>query len=208
MARSGALHYDGPMSRDPEAAMPSYSRSAQELLVQYARYHRDPRNIATHFVGIPLIVFAVGALLARPHWGSGLGLGLSPAGLLWGLTTLWYLSRGGLALGLAVSLLNLGLLALAAALVQAPGLGLGWGFGLLALGWVFQFVGHYYEGRKPAFVDDIRGLLVGPMFVTAEALFALGWGRALHQEIERGAGPTRLRDLAMPALPQPSQKST
>lgn len=175
--------------------MPSAFQSANALLVQYARYHRDPRNIATHFVGIPLIVFAVGALLARPNWGTG----LSPAGLLWALTTLWYLTRGQFTLGLAVSLANLGLVALAALLVQAPTLGLGWSLGLLALGWVLQFVGHYYEGRKPAFVDDIRGLLVGPMFITAEALFALGWGRALRQEIERCAGPTRLRNLAMPA---------
>ena len=48
------------------------------------------------------------------------------------------------------------------------------------LGWTFQFVGHYFEGRKPAFVDDLAGLLVGPMFVTAEVLFALGLCQPLH----------------------------
>jgi uncharacterized membrane protein YGL010W len=26
---------------------------------------------------------------------------------------------------------------------------------------VIQFIGHWYEGRKPAFVDDLIGLLVG-----------------------------------------------
>ena len=67
---------------------------------------------------------------------------------------------------------------------------------LLRVGWVIQFIGHCYEGRKPAFVDDLVGLLVGPMFVTAEALFALGWGKPLLAEIERRAGPTVLRDLA------------
>jgi len=171
------------------------TRPANELLVQYARYHRDPRNIATHVVGIPLIVFAIGALLARPTWGTG----LSPAGLLWLFTTLWYLTRGQFTLGLAVSLANLALVALAALLVQGPSLGLGWSLGLLVLGWACQFVGHYYEGRKPAFFDDVRGLLVGPLFITAEALFALGWGHALRDEIQRRAGPTRLRNLAMPA---------
>ncbi len=40
-------------------------RTARELLSQYAEYHRDRRNIATHFVGIPLIVFSVAVLLAR-----------------------------------------------------------------------------------------------------------------------------------------------
>ena len=40
-------------------------RSLEEQLSQYASYHLDRRNVATHFVGIPLIVLAVAALLAR-----------------------------------------------------------------------------------------------------------------------------------------------
>jgi uncharacterized membrane protein YGL010W len=39
------------------------------------------------------------------------------------------------------------------------------------------------------------GLLVGPQFVVAEALFSLGWLGALREEIERRAGTTRVRDL-------------
>jgi uncharacterized membrane protein YGL010W len=71
--------------------------------------------------------------------------------------------------------------------------------GAFVVGWVIQFVGHYYEGRKPAFVDDIRGLLVGPMFVTGEAMFALGCCKSLLAEIEARVGPTHLRDLHAPA---------
>ena len=41
-----------------------------EHLSQYAEYHRDRRNIATHFVGIPLIVLAVAELLSE-HWNCG-----------------------------------------------------------------------------------------------------------------------------------------
>ncbi len=80
--------------------------AATELMVNYAAYHRDRRNIATHFVGIPMIVFAVGALLARPAVPVG-GWPVTPAALAWALTTLWYLTRGDLALGLAVSVANL-----------------------------------------------------------------------------------------------------
>ena len=65
-------------------------------------------------------------------------------------------------------------------------------------GWVLQFVGHYYEGRKPAFVDDLVGLLVGPMFIVGEALFAARLLRPLAQEIESRTGPTLIRDLAHP----------
>lgn len=174
-------------------------RPALDLMVQYARYHRDRRNIATHFVGIPLIVFAVGVLLARAKL-QITGVELSAAWLVWALSTAWYLSRGNLVLGLVTSLVNAVLMALAQPLAAGSlASWLAWGVGSFVLGWVIQFVGHYYEGKKPAFVDDLVGLLVGPMFVVGEALFALGWGRDMLGEIERKAGPTHVRDLAHPA---------
>jgi len=61
---------------------------------------------------------------------------------------------------------------------------LGWGVGLFVVGWVFQFVGHYYEGRKPAFIDDVTGLIVGPLFVVVELGFLLGWREDLRRAIE------------------------
>jgi uncharacterized membrane protein YGL010W len=170
-------------------------RPAVDLMSQYAEYHRDKRNIATHFVGIPLIVFALGILLARASIG-----GYTLAWIVWALATAWYLTRGNLVLGVATSIVNAVLIALAHPFAGVPLVPwLAWGIGFFALGWVIQFLGHYYEGRKPAFVDDVVGLLVGPMFVVGEWLFALGWGRDMLAEIERRAGPTHLRDLAAPA---------
>jgi uncharacterized membrane protein YGL010W len=173
-------------------------RSATELLIQYAHYHRDRRNIATHFVGIPMIVFAIGVLLARASVTVG-GLTLTAAWVAAALVTVWYLMRGKLDLAIAVSGATWLLVALAHQVADGgTGEWLAWGLGTFVVGWVLQFIGHYYEGRKPAFVDDLVGLLVGPMFVTAEALFALGWGRELLAEIERQAGPTHIRDLKQP----------
>ena len=173
-------------------------RTTIDLLAQYAAYHRDRRNIATHFVGVPMIVFAVGVLLARASF-TVAGFTLTPAWIVYALVTLWFVTRGNVVLGLAVSAAT-GVLLLAAPQVAGGSTAswLAWGVGSFVVGWVIQFVGHYYEGRKPAFVDDLTGLLVGPMFVTAEAMFAAGWGRDLLQEIERRAGPTMLRDLARP----------
>jgi uncharacterized membrane protein YGL010W len=176
----------------------SLSLPADELIVQYARYHRDRRNIATHMVGVPMIVFGVGVLLARGQLGAGDAV-LSLAWLAWGGATLWYLSRGHLLLGLAVSGVNALLFALAhLASAGTVAHWLSWGLGFFVVGWIIQFIGHYYEGKKPAFADDLVGLLVGPMFVAAELLFALGLARPLQQEVERRAGPTVLRDLAHP----------
>ena len=171
-------------------------RAATDLLSQYAEYHRDRRNIVSHFIGVPMIVFAVGVLLARPAFALR-GLALSPAWLAFGLATAWYLSRGNLVLGVAVSAV-VGTLMLMAHQVAYGSFAawLAWGLGMFVVGWLIQFVGHWYEGKKPAFVDDIVGLLVGPMFVVAELMFMLGWNRPLLAEIERRAGPTVLRDMA------------
>lgn len=175
-------------------------RNATELMVQYAAYHRDRRNIATHFVGIPLIVFSVGVLLSQPELFSIGGFPITPAWLLWIASTAWYLTRGNLALGVGVSVANGLLILIAHSLaLGSTGTWLAWGIGSFVVGWVIQFIGHYYEGRKPAFVDDLIGLLVGPMFVTGEGMFALGWGKPLLDEIERRTGPTVLRDLSAPA---------
>ena len=32
---------------------------------------------------------------------------------------------------------------------------------MFVVGWIFQFVGHYYEGKPPEFFSDWRFLLVG-----------------------------------------------
>jgi uncharacterized membrane protein YGL010W len=172
-------------------------RLATDLLTQYASYHRDRRNIISHFVGVPMIVFAVGVLLAHPTFFVA-GLALTPAWVVFGCVAAWYLTRGNLVLGLVVSAAVGVLMLLSHRLVAAGSVmaGLAWGLTFFVVGWLIQFIGHWYEGKKPAFVDDLVGLVVAPLFITAEALFALGWGKALLAEIERRAGPTMLRDLA------------
>lgn len=163
-----------------------------EHLSQYAEYHRDRRNIATHFVGIPLIVLAVAELLSRPGMEVA-GLWLSPAALVAAAAAIFYL-RLDLRYGLLMSVLLLLSLWFGAALaVQSTTLWLSVGVALFVVGWIIQFVGHYYEGRKPAFVDDLMGLLVGPLFVAAELGFLLGLRKDIERAVEERAGPTCIR---------------
>ncbi len=59
------------------------------------------------------------------------------------------------------------------------------------IGWLFQFVGHFWEGRKPAFMDDVTGLIIGPLFVLAEACFRWRAARRLQRNIEMRSGKVR-----------------
>ena len=36
---------------------------------------------------------------------------------------------------------------------------------VFAIAWVFQFVGHKIEGKKPSFLEDLTFLLIGPLWV-------------------------------------------
>ncbi|MDH4607526.1 Mpo1-like protein [Pseudomonas sp. BN102] len=164
-----------------------------DQLGQYAEYHRDRRNIATHFVGIPLIVVAVAVLLSRPGF-EAFGLWLSPAALVSLVSALYYF-RLDLRFGLVMAvLLWLSLWVGAALAVQGTATWLGVGLGMFLVGWVIQFVGHYYEGRKPAFVDDLTGLIIGPLFVVAELAFMLGLRKEVERAVEERAGPTCIRE--------------
>jgi uncharacterized membrane protein YGL010W len=161
-------------------------RNVEQHLTQYAAYHRDRRNIATHFVGVPLIVFSVVLALSQITIGithlGWVGIAISSAYYIWldrvlGFAMLLFLCLCGLLASLIAIQTNTGV-ALAIALLIFIG------------GWIIQFIGHKYEGMKPAFIDDMMGLLIGPLFVTAEVFFLLGKRNVLRNYIEARVGPT------------------
>lgn len=162
-------------------------KSLIDQLSMYAKYHRDPRNIATHFIGIPMIVFAITILLARPEFVL-FDFALSPAHLLVCAASLYYLF---LSIPMAVlmgALFSLCIYFAQGFAAESTAVWLAWGVGLFVVGWVFQFVGHFYEGKKPAFVDDLTGLLIGPLFVVCEFLFMLGLMSNTKKLVENEAG--------------------
>lgn len=156
-------------------------------LAKYGEYHRDRRNVATHLLGVPMIVLAVEILLSRPTVAFS-GWALTPAIFASTLATFWYLRldvRFGIAMGV---LLAIGAWVGLLVAQQSTAVWLGSGIGLFIVGWAFQFLGHHYEGRKPAFMDDLRGLLVGPLFVLAEVAFLLGLRRDVHAALAGASG--------------------
>jgi uncharacterized membrane protein YGL010W len=160
----------------------------ETALSKYAAYHRDRRNVATHLLGIPMIVLGVVVLLSQPMLENEHGW-LTPARVLAFFAMIYYL-RLDVRFGFVMVIL-LSLTAWAGFLIAqlSTAAWLGWGIGLFVVGWIIQFVGHYFEGRKPAFVDDLKSLLIGPLFVVAEVAFMLG----LRREVQAAIGETAPR---------------
>jgi uncharacterized membrane protein YGL010W len=52
------------------------------------------------------------------------------------------------------------------------------------VGWAFQLLGHVFEGRRPALVDNLLQALVAPLFILLEGLFALGLRRDVQRRVE------------------------
>jgi len=145
----------------------------------YASVHRDWRNKATHFVGIPVIVFSL--LLILSPWPTVLLVVAIVAVLGW------------LALDLGIGLVMAAIMVFACYAAHALAGALGsmqavW-IAFLALfvgGWVLQFLGHHYEGKRPALLDNIFQAFIGPMFLVAETMVVLGHRRDLAAAMGEG----------------------
>jgi len=152
----------------------------------YAAYHQDPRNKATHFVGVPMIVFGLFIALGWARVEVG-GFPLTAAMLLAAVVLVWYFLLD-VPLALAMLALNAVLLYLADRIaVQPIATGLAWFAVFFGGGWVIQLLGHVWEGRKPALVDNLFQIFVAPIFLAAELFFALGYKPALQAAVQKRA---------------------
>jgi uncharacterized membrane protein YGL010W len=168
-------------------------KTLEESLTQYAAYHRDRRNIATHFLGIPLIVFGVVLALALVSFAVGdVAVTLAAVASI-GASAYW--AKLDPAFGAAMAATLFAMCAAASEITARAdgGIVLGLAAALFALGWALQLWGHRFEGMKPAFLDDARQLLVGPLFLCAEVFFFFGARPRLRRHIEDRVGPTVAR---------------
>ena len=128
----------------------------------YSAFHRTPGNKACHYVGIPLIVLSLFALLARVPLFEALGFTLTLAEVVLLAATAYYLTLDA---PLAVMMLVVSVgLTVAGRMIPVSAAVV-----LFVPGWVFQFVGHYvYEKKSPAFFRNFAHLLVGPLWILAK----------------------------------------
>lgn len=143
-------------------------KSIDLWLKEYSVSHTHPVNKFIHWCAVPVIYITVFGLLwsvPKPeffafswlNWATILAL---PAmGFYFSLSTV---------MGLAMTLFTVGVVALvdwyAKLGLMSPAL---LSLILFAIMWVFQFIGHYIEGKKPSFFKDVQFLLIGPMWLMA-----------------------------------------
>jgi uncharacterized membrane protein YGL010W len=140
------------------------SPALREHFADYGAFHATPGNRACHSLGIPMIFFAVLALLGHVPLLEVGGFTVTLAEPVILAATLYYF-RLDAALG-AVMLVVSVVLAAAGRFVPLAAAAV-----LFVLGWVLQFVGHYvYEKKSPAFFRNVTHLLVGPLWILAKAI--------------------------------------
>jgi uncharacterized membrane protein YGL010W len=141
------------------------------LLADYSAHHKTFGNKVTHYIGIPMIMMTLLGMLGQLVIGDGFTgsevLRADGGMVLWVFAMAWYLSLdwrlavpfGFVALGFYFAGRHLSLE------VQVGG---------FVLGWILQFIGHgVYEKQRPAFLDNLRHLLIGPMWIFARLVGVL-----------------------------------
>jgi uncharacterized membrane protein YGL010W len=149
----------------------------------YASYHRNPLNRLTHFFGVPLIMFSLFVPLSWVDV-SLFGLPVNGAMLLVAATVCYYCLLD-VSLAVACAVLSVFLLMAAYYVAASFSPAIGWvvfAAGFIG-GWILQIVGHVFEGRRPALLDNVWQIFVAPIFLVAEGFFALGLKRDIRDRI-------------------------
>ncbi len=149
-------------------------KSLDEQLLTYRQQHTNKINRITHYIGIPAIVFGLLILL---NWisidiATKAEFSFSWLALLGALVYYFLLNRK-LVIAAAIVLIPFTFIATLLARPAPTHFSFTLFLILFIGGWALQFIGHFFEKQKPAFMINPSQLLIGPLFVLTEAIEAL-----------------------------------
>jgi uncharacterized membrane protein YGL010W len=152
-------------------------RTANQWLSEYGESHHNPINEALHWICVPIILWCVLGLLWSAPFPDGVRSAIPMANwaTLVSLAAIIYYAL--LSVPLALGVLPLLLLMLwSIAALSRNSLAPLWLIcaGLFVLAWIGQFVGHAIEGKRPSFFKDVQFLMIGPLWLLANAYRRLG----------------------------------
>ncbi len=163
-------------------------KSFIDQAVFYATYHEKPVTRYTHPVGVPLVILSIMIFLGFIHLVVPGVFDLSFASIAGAILLVYYFSLNW-RLTLAFLPVFILLLWIASLVSQdGPTSSALWTFLIIfTLGWVFQLIGHFLEGKRPAFMDNLLQALVAPLFLTAELFFMAGKMQGLKDQLKESA---------------------
>ena len=162
----------------PDMSADTSERKVFALLDEYGSSHLNKTNKLIHWIAVPVIFWTIVALLweipvpaafmefNNLNWAT-VALFLT---LIYYATLSWTLTIGMLLFTFCCfGLINLYLSAV------PTGMPL-WQFavGLFVIAWIFQFIGHKIEGKKPSFFKDVQFLMIGPAWLMSFIYRKLG----------------------------------
>lgn len=171
-------------------------KTISEHMAFYDAYHRNPWNKATHFIGIPSIIYSILVPLSWPSVNvADLPITAAMAFVV-SVLIYYFLLEPALATAMVAFILPTLYLAHMTAETGVVAGALAASF-FFVWGWIWQIVGHvFFEKRRPALLDNLFQLVIGPIFLVAEVFFLLGFKKALR---------ARVRELSVSHLPGASR---
>lgn len=139
----------------------------QDLIDAYGVSHKNKTNKLIHWVCVPAIFFSIVGLVSiipfpwEAELIQNIDFNWSFIALL--LVLIYYVSIS-IPISIGMSLFSLICIYLCGHLnsFDHPT----WIYiSVFAVSWVFQFIGHHIEGKKPSFLEDIQFLLIGPAWL-------------------------------------------
>jgi len=159
------------------------------LMASYKSYHNHSINVYTHFIGVPLVSFSVFLFLAWFRFVAP-SFPISLAMIFFGGSMVHYF-RLDREIATYIFLTFGPLLVLAEICAR---LTFSTSFSVFLstfiVGWIFQLVGHYFEGKRPALVDNFFQIFNAPAFIVCEALWMLGRRKELQDAVTNISQPT------------------
>jgi len=145
-------------------------KTIDQWLEEYGESHRHKTNKLIHWICVPTIMFTVlGFFISIPrgdlfNWAPAEAAFVANwGGVLLLLAGLFYL-RLSFAMFVGMTLIALAMLYGAHQLEKFTTL---WQvcLAVFVVAWIFQFIGHKIEGKKPSFFRDVQFLLIGPAWL-------------------------------------------
>ncbi|WP_106916291.1 Mpo1 family 2-hydroxy fatty acid dioxygenase [Chryseobacterium aurantiacum] len=153
-------------------------RKVDLLFVEYSKSHRNPTNKFIHWICVPLIfctILGFISLIPAPHFCLSYFGCISIVSLI----AIILISLFYIRLSLLIAIVMAVIMLLMEHFIYLTNIHLGqqsWiaYLSVFILTWIFQFIGHKIEGKKPSFLKDLQFLLIGPIWILGYILKKIG----------------------------------